>query len=101
MPLFYYIFVKYIVLFYKIQNYYYFTEFVKQTKNKTMNAVNIAKSRIKKYPELVLTCHIEAFEYASCVIQHENDLKPNSCKTQFIKFKKCLTNNAKKCNLKI
>lgn len=66
-----------------------------------MNAVNIAKSRFRKYPELVLTCHIEAFEYASCVIQHEKDLKPNSCKTEFMKFKNCLTNNAKKCNLKI
>lgn len=66
-----------------------------------MDAVNKAKSRFKKYPELLFACRIEGLEYATCVIQHEKDLKPNSCKTEFIKFRECLAFSALKRNTKI
>jgi len=66
-----------------------------------MDAVNKAKLRFKKYPELLLTCHLEGLEYATCVLQHEKDLKLNSCKTQFMKFRKCLASSALKCSTRI
>jgi hypothetical protein len=66
-----------------------------------MEAVNKAKSRFKRYPELLFACHSEGLEYASCVIQHERDLKADSCKTQFMKFRKCLASKALKCSTKI
>lgn len=66
-----------------------------------MEAVNKAKSRFKRYPELLFACRLEGFEYASCVIQHERDLKADSCKTQFMKFRKCLASNAMKCSTRI
>lgn len=65
-----------------------------------MDAAHKAKLRFKKYPELLLTCRLEGLEYASCVLRHEKDLKPNSCKTQFIKFRECLVVNALKRNTK-
>lgn len=66
-----------------------------------MDAVNKAKSRFRKYPELLFTCRKEGLEYATCVLQHEKDLKPNSCKTQFVKFHECLTRSAVKFGTKI
>lgn len=61
-----------------------------------MDAVNKAKSRLKRYPDLLLSCRVEGLEYASCIIQHEKDLKPDSCKIQFMKFRECLVSNALK-----
>jgi len=61
-----------------------------------MDAVNKAKFRFKRYPELLLTCRFEGLEYASCILQHENDLKRNSCNSQFMKFSQCLISNASK-----
>lgn len=66
-----------------------------------MEAINKAKSRFRKYPELLLTCRKEGLEYASCVLQHEKDLKRNSCETQFIKYRECLVANALKRRTKI
>lgn len=61
-----------------------------------MDAVNKSKSRFKRYPELLFTCRAEGLKYASCIIQHEKDLKLNSCETLFIKFRECLISNALK-----
>lgn len=61
-----------------------------------MDAVNKAKSRIKHYPEVLLTCRVKGLKYAECIILHEKDLKPNSCKTQFRKFRECLVSTALK-----
>jgi len=66
-----------------------------------MDAVNKAKSRIKRYPEILLKCRVEGLEYAACIMQNEKDLKPNSCKTQFMKFRECLTSNALKFSTRI
>lgn len=66
-----------------------------------MDAVNKAKSRIKHYPEVLLTCRVEGLKYAECIVQQEKDLKPNSCKTQFMKFRECLVSAALKRNSRI
>lgn len=66
-----------------------------------MDAVNKAKSRFKKYPELLLTCRTEGLEYATCVMQQEKNLKHNSCKMQFMKFRECLASNALKRSTKL
>lgn len=84
--------------------YYFFIIFIVQKPLKTskiMEAVNKAKSRFRRYPELLFSCSVEGLEYAQCIIQQEKDLKPNSCKTQFMRFRKCLVSNALKNNTRI
>lgn len=66
-----------------------------------MDAVNKAKSRMKRYPELLLACRVEGLEYATCILEHEKNLKRNSCETQFMKFRECLVSNALKRNTRI
>lgn len=66
-----------------------------------MDSINKAKSRFRRYPELLLACSAEGLEYATCIVQHEKDLKPDSCKAQFMKFRKCLTSSALKVNTRI
>jgi len=61
-----------------------------------MDAVNKAKFRFKQYPELLFKCRVESLEYASCVLQHEKNLKHHSCNSQFAKFRKCLVSNIPK-----
>lgn len=65
-------------------------------KSNIMDAVNKSKSRFKRYPELLFTCRMEGLEYATCIIQHEKDLKLNSCETKFVKFRECLISNGLK-----
>lgn len=76
-------------------NVFFFLQNTKSSKV-TMDAVNKAKFRFKRYPELLLNCHVEGLNYASCIIQHEKDLKRNSCNSQFVKFRQCLVFNASK-----
>lgn len=84
-----------------MHNDHSFTDYKNRIITKTMDAVNKAKSRFKNYPELLFLCRMEGLEYATCVIQHEKDLKLDSCKSQFIKYRNCLALSALKHNTRI
>lgn len=73
----------------------------KKLKSNIMDAVNKSKSRFKRYPELLFTCRVEGLEYATCIMQHEKDLKLNSCGIQFVKFHECLISNGLKHSKKM
>lgn len=80
---------------------FFFAENGNPACSKVMDAVNKAKSRFKRYPELLLTCRVEGLEYAACILEHEKNLKRNSCEVQFMKFRECLVSNALKRNTRI
>lgn len=62
-----------------------------------MEAVNKAKSRLIKFPQLLVECRTEAIMYATCVsLAHEKSLKKGDCQHEFSMFRKCLAKSAAK-----
>lgn len=54
-----------------------------------MDAVNKAKSRLRKYPLLLAQCRDSASSYANCVLKKDN-IRRGDCQAEFTKFKSCL-----------
>lgn len=67
-----------------------------------MEAVNKAKSRLLKFPQLLAECRNEAATYATCVsLAHEKSLKKGDCQHEFFMFRKCLAKSAAKLGTRI
>jgi len=67
---------------------------------KEMDAVQKAKQRFKLFPKYLASCASEGSLYAKCVIQTD-DPKQNQCEKEFMAFKKCLAEAAKKSGSRI
>lgn len=67
-----------------------------------MEAVNKAKSRLLKFPQLLMECKSEAVAYATCVSQaHDKTLKKGDCEHEFSMFRKCLGKSAARLGTRI
>lgn len=65
-----------------------------------METAKRAQSRLRLYPKLVGECSPSAVEYARCVALRENIVK-DDCSAEFQKFKKCITEAAKKMKIRV
>ena len=65
-----------------------------------MEAVHTAKQRLKLFPKFLASCSAEGSVYAKCVVQTD-DPKQYQCEKEFLAFKKCLSNAAKKSGSRI
>ncbi|KAK2712135.1 hypothetical protein QYM36_010986 [Artemia franciscana] len=66
-----------------------------------MDSVKKAAARLRNYPTLLTLCADSAAVYARCVAQQHENVKKNLCKDEFVAFKKCLNEAAKKIGTKI
>lgn len=67
----------------------------------SMESVSKARSRLLKFPQLLVECKIEATVYATCVTSSQNDLKKGCCQQEFTKFQQCLAKAAAKLGTRI
>lgn len=65
-----------------------------------MEALKTARSRLRRYPELIAECSAEGAAYAACVIKQEN-VTINSCAAEFQNFKNCAISAAKRLKTKL
>ena len=65
-----------------------------------MEAVKSARNRLRTFPKLLAECSAAASVYAKCVSQSD-DPKQHQCQKEFLQFKECLANAAKKNGTRI
>lgn len=65
-----------------------------------METAKKAQGRLRLYPKLLSECSSSGMEYARCVALKENVMK-NDCAAEFEKFKKCITEAAKKMKMRV
>lgn len=65
-----------------------------------METAKKAQSRLRLYPKLLGECSSSAVEYARCVGLKDNVMK-DDCAAEFQKFKKCITEAAKKMKIRV
>lgn len=64
-----------------------------------MEATKKARGRLRLYPKLLGECSSSAVGYARCVALKDNVMK-DDCAVEFEKFKKCITEAAKKMKIR-
>lgn len=60
-----------------------------------MENIKRARQRLQNYPILMTKCSTAASTYAACVTRDLN-VKHNICEKEFLEFKKCLNEAAKR-----
>lgn len=65
-----------------------------------METTKRAQSRLRLYPKLVGECGPTGVQYARCVALKENFTK-DDCAAEFQKFKKCITEAAKRMKMRV
>ncbi|XP_031626132.1 uncharacterized protein LOC116342593 [Contarinia nasturtii] len=60
-----------------------------------MENIKRARQRLQNYPSLLAKCSASAALYATCVTRDLN-VKQNICEKEFIEFKRCLNEAAKR-----
>ena len=65
-----------------------------------MESARRAQGRLRLYPKLVGECGPSGAEYARCVALKDNVVK-DDCLAEFQKFKKCITEAAKKMKIRV
>lgn len=65
-----------------------------------MEAVQAARSRLRKYPLLLSKCSAEASLYATCVLSKDN-IKHSECEHEFRKLTTCLQKAAQEAGTRL
>ena len=67
-----------------------------------MKSVKSARSRLWEiYPKVLMTCGNEGLAYAKCVTESMSEVRKGQCNAEFLRFKKCLQESAKKSGGKL
>ena len=66
-----------------------------------MESVKRAKARLGAYPSYLVACAPEGSTYAKCVSNYMGEVQKNQCQTEFVAFKQCIQNQAKRVGKKL
>lgn len=65
-----------------------------------MESVKKARERLRRLPELLVSCSSEGARYADCVMRSQ-DLKKNDCQKEFTDFVKCMRDTGAKKKVRV